>query len=320
LENLQNLYLRNANLKSLPGEIGNLNNLQTLDLARNNISELPPSIGRLQNLQKLLLQHNEHLNLLPEEIGNLTNLQRLDLNSNNISELPPSIGRLQNLKALDLKFMQNLTSLPEEFGNLTNLKELLIFGSGIRLLPDSFENLSGLMYLEFGPASISNLTISLVHQCRSLGHYRFITFGSGNKNKSDLGDTLAFNRARSRVSFVTTKSQSTSMTPKLWPCVLHFASRAFDHYPESPEFGIHSRLNSRYDKPAADAMYLLLVANMESFLNVLIDRNRNDPTSLGGDVPKARTGLPISIGVAPKPTRKRPNPRRSKRRRTRKKS
>ena len=173
-------------------------------------------------------------------------------------------------------------------------------------------NLSGLMYLEFGPSSISNLTKSLVHQCRSLG--------CCIHRESDLGDTLAFNRARSRVSFVTTKRQFTVMAPKLWPCVLHSASRAFDKYPQSPELGIGIHWNPPYEKPAADAMYLLMVANMESFVNVLIDRNRNAPTSLGGDVPGALTGLPICIGVAPESTRKRSNPRRSKRRRTRKKS
>lgn len=55
---LQELQIKNANLQSLPDEIGNLDNLVVLDLSDNALKTLPSSIGRLQKLQNLFLEGN----------------------------------------------------------------------------------------------------------------------------------------------------------------------------------------------------------------------------------------------------------------------
>ena len=78
LANLQELYLKKNQLKSLPAEITNLINLQKLDLSTNSLISLPNDFYKLVNLQELYLSKNQ-LKSLPVKINNLINLQKLYL-------------------------------------------------------------------------------------------------------------------------------------------------------------------------------------------------------------------------------------------------
>ena len=122
ITNLDQLYLANKGLTSLPENIGNLTKLKALYLGGNKLETLPESIGKLKNLYFLSLGINK-LKSLPESIRNLTNLNSLELGENQLTTLPDWIGKLTNLQVLTLSENQ-LTTLPKSIGNLTNLNEL----------------------------------------------------------------------------------------------------------------------------------------------------------------------------------------------------
>ena len=58
LTNLEDLYLRNNQLTSLPSTLARLENLQTLSLTDNQLTSLPSSLAQLENLKKLELDNN----------------------------------------------------------------------------------------------------------------------------------------------------------------------------------------------------------------------------------------------------------------------
>jgi Leucine-rich repeat (LRR) protein len=97
LTNLEQLWLSNKQITTLPQEIGQLTNLQELWLYKNQLTRLPQEIGQLTNLQYLWLNNNQ-LTILPREIGQLTNLHTLWLHNNQLTSLPQEIGQLTNLQ------------------------------------------------------------------------------------------------------------------------------------------------------------------------------------------------------------------------------
>lgn len=93
ISSLQQLYLNNNSITSVPADINSLSNLIQLSLQFNQITSLPAEIGSLAHLQTLDIGINQ-LTTLPSEIGNLTNLRSLRLYNNHISSLPASITNL----------------------------------------------------------------------------------------------------------------------------------------------------------------------------------------------------------------------------------
>jgi phosphatidylserine/phosphatidylglycerophosphate/cardiolipin synthase-like enzyme len=93
--------LRNQNLTTLSGEIGQLTQLHSLNLGWNELTELPPEISRLTQLRKLYVGSNQ-LMALPAGVGQLTKLQTLSLGGNGLSHLPPEIAQLTQLHILRL--------------------------------------------------------------------------------------------------------------------------------------------------------------------------------------------------------------------------
>nr|XP_010911918.2 putative disease resistance protein RGA4 [Elaeis guineensis] len=101
LGQLRVLDLRDTELESLPGSIGNLLHLRLLNLGRTNVKNLPESIGRLQNLLTLNLPGCKSLRTLPKAITSLCNLRCFRLEDTPLTHLPKGIGRLRNLVYLD---------------------------------------------------------------------------------------------------------------------------------------------------------------------------------------------------------------------------
>ena len=83
---MQELYLFNNQLQSLPAEIGNLINLITLNLWSNQLQSLPAEISNLINLLTLNLNYNQ-LQSLPAEILKIKNILQIDNSSYHINNL-----------------------------------------------------------------------------------------------------------------------------------------------------------------------------------------------------------------------------------------
>lgn len=97
---LQELYLFENRLKTLPESIVNLRKLEKFFVSCNKLQSLPGSIGNLTQLEEFYLFHN-CLKFLPESIGNLINLNCLYIDPNPLHSLPSSIKNLSKLKFSD---------------------------------------------------------------------------------------------------------------------------------------------------------------------------------------------------------------------------
>ena len=106
---LNELWLCNNVIHSIPAEISDLKQLTTLSLKGNLLKSIPLEIGNLQKLKRLLLGGNR-LTDLPDSIRQLTVLNELDLSCNMFDSVPcvvcdlKSITRL-NLAGNDFKFL-----------------------------------------------------------------------------------------------------------------------------------------------------------------------------------------------------------------------
>ncbi|MEJ2280116.1 MAG: leucine-rich repeat domain-containing protein [Candidatus Lokiarchaeota archaeon] len=92
LKSIQELYLDNNQLITLPNWIENFTSLLKLNLKGNEIKIFPKCIVDLESLQVLQMDNNQ-LESLPESIGNLSTLQILSLSNNKLNSLPEAIGR-----------------------------------------------------------------------------------------------------------------------------------------------------------------------------------------------------------------------------------
>lgn len=143
-EDVRVIVINNANLRSLPENIGTMfPMLRELDLDNNLLTTLPESIGNLRNLMVLDVDDNK-LTTLPDSITKLYNLKTFSLNNNNIKSLPRDMTRLESLKFLFLNDNKNLTELPEM--NYANLELIENENTGVKTYPGSFKS-----YKEYDP-------------------------------------------------------------------------------------------------------------------------------------------------------------------------
>ncbi|MEM0992175.1 MAG: caspase family protein [Bacteroidota bacterium] len=125
-KNLEELFLNDNNLQTLPDSFWQLNQLQKLEL-RKNASLMDNSnnligIGKMAgNLRELDLSKNETLQYLPDDLTKLENLRTLDLSNCNLNRLPSCFGELSSLEELNLRGNKDLNFLPVSFSNLGNL-------------------------------------------------------------------------------------------------------------------------------------------------------------------------------------------------------
>ncbi len=267
LQALQELYIHAERPRRLPGEIGNLVNLIKLSLEGSGVRSLPHSIGQLQALQELDLSATKIRNL-PDEIGNLGNLIKLILINSRVTTLPASIGKLQKLQELILYGTKHLTNLPDEIGNLGNLIKLNLNGSGVISLPPSIGQLRALQVLDLSctaqltdlPEEIGDLG-NLIKLC-VIGS-RFTSF------PPSIEYALACNRYRSRIGMTPTGNRF--VTTKEWPIILGNATHAFRPYHIRQHAEVWYKLRGLEPH---DAIYHFLIDYRESFVEMLINRNK----------------------------------------------
>ena len=294
LTKLKTLNLDSTRIRSLPPSIGRLQNLESLSLYKSSVISLPPEIGELQNLENLNIGITG-LSSLPEEIGGLTNLRHLYLCSADIRSLPPSIGQLRKLELLSLKTTKNLQVLPDGIGDLENLEVLALGKSAVLLkpLPEALGRLRHLLRLQLGyftdiTNELRDLLIiqgdslrMLTQRCPVLGSFRFYTRYGDPDFGGETGSTfvsllwaLADNRARYRMGFGIVGNEDKKLSPNLWPHVLSSAVTFFTHY-----YFLDENSNMDFDEihiPEPDAIYRLLSIGRESFLGLLVNRERDN--------------------------------------------
>ncbi|WP_273276849.1 hypothetical protein [Maribacter polysiphoniae] len=161
LIDLEDLNIAENQLTSIPKEIGQLTNLTRLHLGDNLLTAIPPEIGQLIDLSSLVLNQNE-LTELPPELAQLTNLKDLGLGDNQFTSVPPEIWKLIGLESLDLSKNQ-LTSLPKEIGLLTNLAWLTLIDNQLSELPPEIGFLINLEILNIVRNNLMTIPIAILN-------------------------------------------------------------------------------------------------------------------------------------------------------------
>ncbi|KAH9500463.1 hypothetical protein Btru_071993 [Bulinus truncatus] len=138
--NLEELYLSNNFLQTMPDSIYRLHLLRVLDLSNNLLTHFHEDICQLTSLKVLRMACNK-LDMIPRAISRLAQLEELNLAQNNITIIPPEIKSLQALKILILE-KNNILVLPDEICELTQLHTLDLTSNNIRVLPLSMHHLT----------------------------------------------------------------------------------------------------------------------------------------------------------------------------------
>ncbi|XP_041064086.1 volume-regulated anion channel subunit LRRC8B-like isoform X1 [Carcharodon carcharias] len=118
----------------IPVQIGTLSNLEQLYLNNNRIESVPPQLFLCRKLRYLDLSNN-HLTSFGDEIGNLKHLQYLNVSNNNLEFLPNGLFQCHNLRTL-LLGKNSLTVLSPLVGDLENLVFLELIGNQFEILPE----------------------------------------------------------------------------------------------------------------------------------------------------------------------------------------
>ncbi|GCC39020.1 hypothetical protein chiPu_0023257 [Chiloscyllium punctatum] len=121
IKTLEQLYLSNNKLESLPAALFTLRKLRYLDLSHNLLTAVPPDIHLLQNLQHFSITKNK-VETLSLQLFNCLKLRSLQLGQNCITHIPPEIGQLTQLTHLELKG-NHLERIPPEISSCLLLKK-----------------------------------------------------------------------------------------------------------------------------------------------------------------------------------------------------
>ncbi|XP_078091265.1 volume-regulated anion channel subunit LRRC8D-like [Mustelus asterias] len=120
IKSLEQLYLSNNKLESLPAALFTLRKLRYLDLSHNLLTAIPVEVHLLQNLQHFSITKNK-VEVLCLQLFHCLKLKTLHLGQNCITHIPPEIGQLTQLTYLELKG-NHLERIPLEIANCLLLK------------------------------------------------------------------------------------------------------------------------------------------------------------------------------------------------------
>ncbi|XP_023246745.1 plant intracellular Ras-group-related LRR protein 5-like [Copidosoma floridanum] len=155
---VQEIYLKWNELKSLPIWLADFASVTNLYLYGNKIERLPDTLGLMTKLTVLDLSANR-LEELPDCLGSLEALRSLLLNQNYIASLPTSMSKLRNLEYLCLSGNQ-LVVLPEWLGSLPNLAELFADNNNLREIPNRLTLSTSLDTLSVCSNKLSHLPLN----------------------------------------------------------------------------------------------------------------------------------------------------------------
>lgn len=188
--NLNELYLEDNLLDTLPKSMGALIRMTKFRSHRNPISHFPDTLKRWKaltyfelvdakldsfpsicrywpNLREVGINKNRAERMvLPKSIGKLKDLRLLAINKSPLAPLPASITELQDLRKLILKGTE-LKRFPDEIGRLQKLETLVLENNELKQLPHSIGRLNKLEYLSLKGNLLESLPQSIAH-CTSL--------------------------------------------------------------------------------------------------------------------------------------------------------
>ncbi|CAM9351269.1 unnamed protein product, partial [Pylaiella littoralis] len=117
-----------------PQQVGDWRNLENLNVRNNDLRVLPLEMGKWAKLKRLLAGGNGILEI-PAQVGDCPDLAVLDLRGNALAELPPELARCTALVFLHLggnKIAHFEPALCEAF---VNLQELYLYRNKITVVP-----------------------------------------------------------------------------------------------------------------------------------------------------------------------------------------
>lgn len=178
-KNLEELILKENELKSIPKEVFKLKKLKMLDISKNELrdssihfsrnkhikvlnlqandfTQIPYKIQKNRRLDNLLLGNNQLKNFEKSNFKHLKKLTNLNLYNADLNELPKNITQLKNLEELDL-YHNNLRLLPNEIAQLSNLKTLAVSNNQLWKFPENISALKNLKMLYAHHNKLSDL-------------------------------------------------------------------------------------------------------------------------------------------------------------------
>ncbi|KAK0171346.1 hypothetical protein PV328_009087 [Microctonus aethiopoides] len=139
---VQELYLKENKLSSLPQWINQLSNITNLYLSGNKFITFPHELSIMTRLTVLDLSDN-NIKILPACIQNLKSIKDLNLDGNCLHQLPLELSQLQCLETLSIS-RNNFVILPEWIGSLIKLERLFVDNNCLEELPNRLTLLSSL--------------------------------------------------------------------------------------------------------------------------------------------------------------------------------
>lgn len=131
---LKFLHLADNKIVYIPDEIGLLKSLEFFNISGNLIEEVPQTIGELKHLKVLNVSRNLIKNL-PREIGKLESLELLTAGQNFISYIPEELGDCNCLNELSLNDNLSINRIPSRVFALQHLRSVRVDRCGLFHLP-----------------------------------------------------------------------------------------------------------------------------------------------------------------------------------------
>lgn len=207
-KNLEELILKENELKSIPKEVFKLKKLKMLDVSKNELRDssihfsrnkhikvlnlqandfthIPYKIQKNRRLDNLLLGNNQLKNFEKSNFKHLKKLTNLNLYNAGLNELPKNLTRLTNLEELDL-YHNNLRLLPNEIAKLSNLKTLAVSNNQLWKFPENISALKNLKVLYAHHNKLSDLPQLPDLKLLDVGYNLFKTLPHSIQNLQNL--------------------------------------------------------------------------------------------------------------------------------------